>query len=77
MKCEKWIREDYQQQDEANTLWWLNHLIGKTNNKEFPFDWSYPFVQERMFVITISAGIEGYHINVDGRHIASFPYRTV
>ncbi|MFQ6659455.1 hypothetical protein Gotur_028354 [Gossypium turneri] len=24
----------------------------------------------------LSAGLEGYHVNVDGRHVTSFPYRT-
>ncbi|PPD87690.1 hypothetical protein GOBAR_DD15387 [Gossypium barbadense] len=30
----------------------------------------------RLFVLTLSAGLEGYHVNVDGRHVTSFPYRT-
>ena len=41
------------------------------------FDWPYPFVEGRLFVLTISAGLEGYHVNVDGRHVTSFPYRPV
>ena len=40
-------------------------------------DWPYPFAEGRLFVLTVSAGLEGYHINVDGRHVTSFPYRTV
>ncbi|BAT18070.1 Os12g0613850 [Oryza sativa Japonica Group] len=28
-----------------------------------------------MFVLTIQAGIEGYHVSVGGRHVASFPHR--
>ena len=40
-------------------------------------DWPFPFAEGRLFVLTVSAGLEGYHINVDGRHITSFPYRTV
>lgn len=40
-------------------------------------DWPYPFEEEKLFVLTISAGLEGYHVNVDGRHVTSFPYRTV
>ncbi|KAL6534358.1 Hydroxyproline O-galactosyltransferase galt5 [Orobanche hederae] len=31
----------------------------------------------KLFVLTLSAGLEGYHVNVDGRHVTSFPYRTV
>ena len=30
-----------------------------------------------MFVLTIQAGVEGYHIYVGGRHVTSFAYRTV
>uniref|UniRef100_M4D7G3 Galectin domain-containing protein n=1 Tax=Brassica campestris TaxID=3711 RepID=M4D7G3_BRACM len=30
----------------------------------------------KLFVLTLRAGMEGYHISVDGRHITSFPYRT-
>jgi hypothetical protein len=30
-----------------------------------------------MFVLTLSAGLEGYHVSVDGRHVTSFAYRTV
>lgn len=40
-------------------------------------DWPYPFAEGRLFVLTVSAGLEGYHVNVDGRHVTSFPYRTV
>ncbi|KAL0398294.1 UNVERIFIED_CONTAM: Hydroxyproline O-galactosyltransferase GALT2 [Sesamum radiatum] len=29
----------------------------------------------RMFVLTIRAGVDGYHINAGGRHVTSFPYR--
>lgn len=75
-KCEKWIRDDDKRSEESKTLWWLNRLIGRSK-KEVSFDWPYPFVENRLFVLTLSAGLEGYHINVDGRHVTSFPYRTV
>lgn len=45
--------------------------------KVVPLDWPYPFAEGKLFVLTISAGLEGYHITVDGRHVTSFPYRTV
>ena len=51
---------------------WLSRLIGRPS-----IDWPYPFAEGKQFVLTIIAGLEGYHINVDGRHITSFPYRTV
>ncbi|TVU45592.1 hypothetical protein EJB05_05082, partial [Eragrostis curvula] len=38
--------------------------------------WPYPFVEGEMFVLTLSAGLEGYHVHVDGKHVTSFPYRV-
>lgn len=75
MKCEKWIRDDDDHSEETKSSWWLNRLIGRT--KKVTFDWPYPFAEGKLFVLTLSAGLEGYHVNVDGRHITSFPYRTV
>ncbi|XP_072957234.1 hydroxyproline O-galactosyltransferase GALT6-like [Typha angustifolia] len=74
VKCEKWIRDDDDRSEESKTIWWLNRLIGRT--KKVSIDWPYPFVEDRLFVLTLSAGLEGYHVNVDGRHVTSFPYRT-
>uniref|UniRef100_A0A0E0KKD3 Galectin domain-containing protein n=1 Tax=Oryza punctata TaxID=4537 RepID=A0A0E0KKD3_ORYPU len=74
VKCEKWIRDDEKLSEQSKTSWWLNRLIGRT--KKVSVDWSYPFVEDRMFVLTLTAGLEGYHVNVDGRHVTSFPYRT-
>ncbi|KAI4374554.1 hypothetical protein MLD38_012535 [Melastoma candidum] len=74
LKCEKWIRDDDDHSEESKTSWWLNRLIGK--KKKVTVDWPYPFAEGRLFVLTISAGLEGYHINIDGRHVTSFPYRT-
>lgn len=74
LKCEKWIRDDESHSEESKTVWWLSRLIGGT--KKVTVDWPYPFAESRLFVLTISAGFEGYHINVDGRHVTSFPYRT-
>lgn len=75
MKCEKWIRDDDNHAEESKARWWLNRLIGRT--KKVSVDWPFPFSEGKLFVLTLSAGLEGYHINVDGRHVASFPYRTV
>lgn len=75
VKCEKWIRDDDDRSEESKTTWWLNRLIGRT--KKVSIDWPYPFVEDKLFVLTLSAGLEGYHVNVDGRHVTSFPYRTV
>nr|GMD28762.1 hydroxyproline O-galactosyltransferase GALT6-like [Ipomoea batatas] len=50
-------------------------MIGRTK-KKVSIDWPYPFAENKLFVLTVSAGLEGYHIHVDGRHISSFPYRT-
>ncbi|KAJ0982782.1 hypothetical protein J5N97_011037 [Dioscorea zingiberensis] len=73
-KCEKWIRDDDDRSEESKTTWWLNRLIGRT--KKVSIDWPYPFAEGKLFVLTLSARLEGYHINVDGRHVTSFPYRT-
>ncbi|OVA13458.1 Galectin [Macleaya cordata] len=74
VKCEKWIRDDDNRSEESKAKWWLNRLIGRT--KKVTIDWAYPFEEKKLFVLTLSAGLEGYHVNVDGRHVTSFPYRT-
>ncbi|KAK9001080.1 hypothetical protein V6N11_082872 [Hibiscus sabdariffa] len=74
VKCEKWIRDDDNGSEESKATWWLNRLIGR--KKKVTLDWQYPFAEGKLFVLTVRAGLEGYHVNVDGRHITSFPYRT-
>ncbi|URD97029.1 Galactoside-binding lectin [Musa troglodytarum] len=73
VKCEKWIRDDDNQVQESKMSWWFNRLIRRT---KVSLDWPYPFVEDKLFVLTLRAGLEGYHVNVDGKHITSFPYRT-
>eukprot|EP00252_Welwitschia_mirabilis_P008902 TRINITY_DN21151_c1_g1_i1.p1 TRINITY_DN21151_c1_g1~~TRINITY_DN21151_c1_g1_i1.p1 ORF type:complete len:668 (-),score=110.10 TRINITY_DN21151_c1_g1_i1:55-2058(-) len=74
LKCEKWIRDDNEGPKESKTTWWLNRFIGREMKPEM--DWPFPFAENRTFVLTIRAGLEGYHMKVDGRHVTSFPYRT-
>ncbi|KAF3437110.1 hypothetical protein FNV43_RR19863 [Rhamnella rubrinervis] len=74
VKCEKWIRDGNSHLESSKTTWWLSRLIGRT--KKVTVDWPFPFAEEKLFVLTLSAGFEGYHVNVDGRHVTSFPYRT-
>ncbi|KAE8711817.1 putative beta-1,3-galactosyltransferase 20 [Hibiscus syriacus] len=74
VKCEKWIRDDDGGSEESKATWWLNRLIGR--KKKVTLDWQYPFTEGKLFVLTLRAGLEGYHVNVDGRHVTSFPYRT-
>ena len=74
VKCEKWIRDDEDRTEESKATWWLNRLIGRT--KKVTVDWPFPFSEDKLFVLTLNAGLEGYHVTVDGRHVASFPYRT-
>lgn len=69
------MRDDDNNSEESKTSWWLNRMIGRT--KKVRYDWLFPFAEGKLFVLTLSAGLEGYHVNVDGRHITSFPYRTV
>ncbi|XP_022639275.1 hydroxyproline O-galactosyltransferase GALT6-like isoform X2 [Vigna radiata var. radiata] len=76
VKCEKWIRGDDGDRHavESKAEWWLKRLIGRT--KRVAVDWPFPFSVNKLFVLTLSAGLEGYHVYVDGRHVTSFPYRT-
>ncbi|KAL3335573.1 hypothetical protein AABB24_031682 [Solanum stoloniferum] len=74
VKCEEWIRDnDTNHSEQSKASWWLNRLVGR--KKKVAFDWPFPFSEDRLFVLTLSAGFEGYHVNVDGRHVTSFPYR--
>jgi len=75
VKCEKWIRDDEDHLEGSKATWWLNRLIGRT--KKVTVDWPFPFSEGKLFVLTVSAGLEGYHVSVDGRHVTSFPYGTV
>ncbi|KAF2908825.1 hydroxyproline O-galactosyltransferase GALT2 [Oryza sativa Japonica Group] len=73
IKCEKWDRRDSVDSKETKTGSWLNRFIGRAKKPEMR--WPYPFSEGKMFVLTIQAGIEGYHVSVGGRHVASFPHR--
>ncbi|KAJ4712207.1 Hydroxyproline O-galactosyltransferase [Melia azedarach] len=50
----------------------------RTGNKKVTSDLPTPFsfAERKLFVLALLAGLEGYHINVDGKHVTSFPYRT-
>ena len=74
-KCEKWARSDMIDLKESKTTSWLRRFIGRAKKPEMT--WSFPFVESRLFVLTLQAGFEGYQIFVGGRHVASFPYRPV
>uniref|UniRef100_A0ACD5U8R2 Uncharacterized protein n=1 Tax=Avena sativa TaxID=4498 RepID=A0ACD5U8R2_AVESA len=74
LKCEKWIRDDDNKSEESKMKWWAKRLIGRS--KDVHISWPYPFAEGKLFVLTLTAGLEGYHVNVDGRHVTSFPYRT-
>ncbi|KAJ0963202.1 hypothetical protein J5N97_028324 [Dioscorea zingiberensis] len=73
-KCEKWVRSDYVEPEESKTYSWLKRFIGRAKRPEMT--WHFPFEEEKLFVITLQAGLEGFHIYVGGRHVSSFPYRT-
>ncbi|KAM0849245.1 hypothetical protein ACQ4PT_053853 [Festuca glaucescens] len=72
-KCEKWERTGTVDSKEMKSASWFNRFIGRAKKPEM--SWPYPFLEGKMFVLTIQAGVEGYHINVGGRHVASFPHR--
>ncbi|GMH26069.1 hypothetical protein Nepgr_027912 [Nepenthes gracilis] len=73
-RCEKWMVNDVIDTKESKTTSWFKRFIGRKQKPEMT--WPFPFAEGRMFILTIRAGIEGYHISVGGRHITSFPYRT-
>lgn len=54
-------------------MWLRNRVAGQRSRALV--DWPYPFVEDELFILTLSAGLEGYNVQVDGRHVASFPYR--
>jgi hypothetical protein len=37
----------------------------------------FPFAEGFPFVVTISAGWDGFHVSVNGKHVTSFKYRQV
>ncbi|XP_042484948.1 hydroxyproline O-galactosyltransferase GALT2-like [Macadamia integrifolia] len=73
-RCERWMRSDIVDTKESKTTSWFKRFIGRKQKPEVT--WPFPFAEGRMFILTIRAGVEGYHINVGGRHVTSFPYRT-
>ncbi|KAK8618612.1 hypothetical protein V6N13_132599 [Hibiscus sabdariffa] len=73
-RCEKWIRNDVADSKESKTTSWFRRFIGREQKPEVT--WPFPFVEGRLFILTLRAGIDGYHINVGGRHVTSFAYRT-
>lgn len=74
VKCEKWVHDDNNHLEESKTSLWLDKLMGRKRKVEL--DWPYPFSEEKFFVLTVTSGLEGYHISVNGRHITSFAYRN-
>lgn len=77
LKCEKWIHDDENHPEQAKNKWWLLKRLGSDTEK-VTTDWSspFPFEERKLFVLTLRAGLEGYHVSVDGKHVTSFPYRT-
>ncbi|KAI3717232.1 hypothetical protein L1987_68717 [Smallanthus sonchifolius] len=73
-RCEKWMRNDAVDSKESRTSSWFKRFIGRAQKPEVT--WPFPFVEGKLFVLTIRADVDGYHINVGGRHVTSFPYRT-
>uniref|UniRef100_A0A0D9VXP7 Galectin domain-containing protein n=1 Tax=Leersia perrieri TaxID=77586 RepID=A0A0D9VXP7_9ORYZ len=73
VKCEQWSGNYGSKLSDLKKMWLLNRVAGQRTRGSI--DWPYPFVEDEMFVLTLSTGLEGYHVQVDGRHVASFPYR--
>ena len=74
-RCEKWIRNNVVDSKESKTTSWFKRFIGREQKPEVT--WPFPFVEGRLFILTLRAGVDGYHINVGGEHVTSFAYRTV
>lgn len=72
-RCEKWMSSDVIDPKETKTTSWFKRFIGRKHKPELI--WPFPLAEGKMFILTIRAGIEGYHINIGGQHITSFPYR--
>ncbi|XP_058180808.1 hydroxyproline O-galactosyltransferase GALT6-like isoform X2 [Rhododendron vialii] len=72
VKCEGWIRNN-SDSEESKIRSWLNRLIGQTQDAAV---WPYPFAEGKLFVLTLRPGLEGYHVDIDGRHVSSFPHRA-
>ncbi|XVE51666.1 hypothetical protein DITRI_Ditri02bG0059800 [Diplodiscus trichospermus] len=73
-RCEKWIRNDVVDSKESKTTSWFKRFIGREQKPEVT--WPFPFAEGRLFILTLRAGVDGYHISVGGRHVTSFAYRT-
>jgi hypothetical protein len=75
VKCEQWAWNTGGTFEELKRMGLRNRVAGHRSRDLM--DWPYPFVEGELFILTISAGLEGYNVQVDGRHVASFPYRIV
>ncbi|CAI0545409.1 unnamed protein product [Linum tenue] len=73
VRCEKWMHRDSADSKESKTTSWFKRFIGREQKPEVT--WPFPFVEGRLFILTLRAGVDGYHISVGGRHVTSFPYR--
>nr|GMD93288.1 hydroxyproline O-galactosyltransferase GALT2 [Ipomoea batatas] len=73
-RCEKWMRNDKVNAKEPKIFAWFERFVGRAKKPEVT--WPFPFMEGRMFILTVRAGIDGFHINVGGRHLTSFPYRV-
>ncbi|KAI9197871.1 hypothetical protein LWI28_005852 [Acer negundo] len=74
VRCEKWMRNGVVDSKDSKTASWFKRFIGREQKPEVT--WPYPFAEGRLFILTLRAGVDGFHINVGGRHVTSFPYRT-
>ncbi|KAF5752712.1 Galactosyltransferase family protein isoform 1 [Tripterygium wilfordii] len=72
-RCEKWVRNDIVDPKESKTTSWFNRFIGREQKPELT--WPFPFVERKLFILTLRAGVDGFHVHVGGRHLTSFPYR--
>jgi hydroxyproline O-galactosyltransferase 2/3/4/5/6 len=55
IKYEKWAQDDITDFKDSKSTSWLKMFIGR--RKKPVMIWSFPFVEGRMFVLTIQAGV--------------------
>ncbi|XP_039783079.1 hydroxyproline O-galactosyltransferase GALT6-like isoform X2 [Panicum virgatum] len=73
VKCEEWSGNIGDTSKELKRFRLQNHITGQKSRNWI--DWPYPFIEDELFVLTLSTGLDGYHFHVDGKHVTSFPYR--
>ncbi|ESQ45774.1 hypothetical protein EUTSA_v10010954mg [Eutrema salsugineum] len=77
-RCEGWRSSDDEEtvfgvacviDKQPEQTWCLSRFIHRS--KKVTVEWLFPFTEDKLFVLTLSAGLEDYHVSVDGKHVTS------